>query len=461
MERMSSIWTIRRSATDSKLAGLCGGVAQHWGIDPVLVRVGWVLLALSGGIGLVLYLAGWLLIPVEGNEKAPIDDLFGESVRRWPRELWITLVVVLCLAMFAIFGWWLSPFGVGPAIVIAVIWYFGFYKGRHDRGAGVAPGSSTESLTQSAEPTQPQFVRYPGPPTAFTEAAEAWQRRIEEHTRQVGTAGQTRAMPPGQWPHPPAGNLPEMVSEHLHPSTSSGRNFPAESEPVEHTAFLAEPDPVGLYVEPPTAAPVKMSDTRSAKRLRLISLIALGLTLSGLGMAQALGAAIPLAGYLAAALLVIALTLVAATWLGMARGLLPLGILLAVAVVIITAAGPALRVPVATTSTHTYSTIAELPAGDTEDYGDLSIDLSQLPVTRDATYAAHVDLGRLEVTVPKDANVLINYTADLGAVRAYGADVKAGSDLDGRITDPQPARPGQHTLTLELSVDAGNIEVRR
>src|SRR5512133_4138349 len=122
MDRMSSVWTIRRSATDAKVAGLSSGLAQHWGIDPVLVRVGWVLLALSGGIGLVLYLAGWLLIPVEGNEKAPVDDLFGESVRRWPRELWITLVVVLSLAMGTVFGS-LSPFSIGLAIVIAAIWY--------------------------------------------------------------------------------------------------------------------------------------------------------------------------------------------------------------------------------------------------------------------------------------------------------------------------------------------------
>ena len=48
---MSSIWTVRRSSSDVKLAGLCGGLARHWGIDPVLVRVGWALLALSGGIG--------------------------------------------------------------------------------------------------------------------------------------------------------------------------------------------------------------------------------------------------------------------------------------------------------------------------------------------------------------------------------------------------------------------------
>ena len=443
---MSSIWTIRRSATDAKLAGLCGGVAQHWGVDPLLVRVGWVLLALSGGIGLVLYLAGWLLIPVEGNHRAPVDDLFGESVRRWPKELWITLVVVASLAMFMIFGW-LSPFNIGPAIVIAVIWYFGFYKGRHDKRSSKSQISAHDSSPRPEEPVQPEFIRYDGPPSAFTEAAAAWQHRIEEHARQAGAPPHTAATPPEAWPNPPSAILSEP---------------PSDQQAAEHTAFLAEPDPAGIYVEPPQSAPLKMSETRSAKRLRLVSLIVLGLTLSGLGMAQALGVAIPLAGYLAAALLVIGLTMVAAAWLGMARGLLPLGIVLALAVVIITAVGPALRVPAATASSHAYTSVSELPvAGDTEDFGKLSVDLGQLAMTSDATYAAHVDLGQLEVTVPKNANVVINYTADLGAVRAYGADIQAGSDLTGQLKDPRQGQPGQHTLTLDLSVDAGNIEVRR
>jgi hypothetical protein len=193
----------------------------------------------------------------------------------------------------------------------------------------------------------------------------------------------------------------------------------------------------------------------------MVSLIAIGLTLSGLGVAQALGVAIPLASYLAAALLVIGLTLLIATWLGMARGLLPVGAFLAVAVLIVTAAGPALRVPVPETS-HAYTTLAELPAaGDSEDFGRLAVDLSQLAVTTDASYTAHVDVGRLEVTVPKDAYVVVNYTADMGAVHAYGEEIRAGSEITGRLNPPQPARPGQHTLTLDLSVDAGNIQVQR
>ena len=458
---MSSIWTIRRSATDAKLAGLCGGVAQHWRVDPLLVRVGWVLLALSGGVGLVLYLAGWLLIPVEGKDKAPVEDLFGESVRRWPRELWITFVVIASLAISMIFGW-LSPFTIGPAIVIAVIWYFGFYKGRHDKRSVTLPSSPAEARPAAPQSTVPQFVEYPGPPTPFTQAADAWQRRIEEHTRQVTAATTTSpspattassvpapagAEPPTEWPTPPRPNLSPT---------------PTDPQAAEHTAFLAEPDPVGLYVESHRAAPIKLSDTRSARRLRLVSLIMLGVTLSGLGIAQALGVAIPLAGYLAAALLIIGLTLVAATWLGRARGLLPLGVILAIAAVLVTAAGPAFRIPVAARSTHMYANLAELPAaGDSQDFGELSVDLSQLAVTGDATYRAHVDVGQIDVTVPRDANIVINYKADLGAVRAFGAEVQGGSDLGGQLSDPQPPQVGRHTLTLDLSVDAGNIEVQR
>jgi len=239
-------------------------------------------------------------------------------------------------------------------------------------------------------------------------------------------------------------------------------HIPTERQATEHTAFLAEPDPVGLYVESPRAAPIKLSDTRSARRLRLVSLIMLGVTLSGLGIAQALGVAIPLAGYLAAALLIIGMTLVAATWLGRARGLLPLGVVLAIAAVLVTAAGPAFRIPTAASSTHVYVNLAELPAaGDSQDFGELSIDLSQLAVTGDATYRAHVDVGQIAVTVPRDANVVINYKADLGAVRVFGAEVQGGSDLGGQLSDPQPPQAGQHMLTLDLSVDAGNIEVQR
>jgi phage shock protein PspC (stress-responsive transcriptional regulator) len=47
------------------VVGVAGGIAQYVGVDPVLIRIIFVLLALFGGGGLLLYLICWLLIPEE------------------------------------------------------------------------------------------------------------------------------------------------------------------------------------------------------------------------------------------------------------------------------------------------------------------------------------------------------------------------------------------------------------
>ena len=54
-----------RSKTDRKLAGVCGGLAQYFGVDATLIRVLFVLLAVLGGSGLVLYVAMWIIVPNE------------------------------------------------------------------------------------------------------------------------------------------------------------------------------------------------------------------------------------------------------------------------------------------------------------------------------------------------------------------------------------------------------------
>ena len=56
---------LHRSRTDRKLAGICGGLAQYFNVDPTLVRVLFVLLAVLGGSGLVLYVAMWIIVPKE------------------------------------------------------------------------------------------------------------------------------------------------------------------------------------------------------------------------------------------------------------------------------------------------------------------------------------------------------------------------------------------------------------
>jgi phage shock protein PspC (stress-responsive transcriptional regulator) len=54
---------LRRSTTDRVLGGVCAGIADYYGLDPVLVRVAFVLLAFLGGPGILLYLILLLVIP--------------------------------------------------------------------------------------------------------------------------------------------------------------------------------------------------------------------------------------------------------------------------------------------------------------------------------------------------------------------------------------------------------------
>ncbi len=54
---------LRRSTSDRVLGGVCAGIADYYGLDPVLVRVAFVLLAFLGGPGILLYIILLLVIP--------------------------------------------------------------------------------------------------------------------------------------------------------------------------------------------------------------------------------------------------------------------------------------------------------------------------------------------------------------------------------------------------------------
>ena len=54
-----------RSRKDRKLAGVCGGLAAYWGIDPVIPRLVWVAFALAAGAGILAYVICWIVIPQE------------------------------------------------------------------------------------------------------------------------------------------------------------------------------------------------------------------------------------------------------------------------------------------------------------------------------------------------------------------------------------------------------------
>lgn len=57
------------------LGGVAVGLADYLGVDPTLVRIGFVALAFLGGLAVPLYLAGWLLIPDEDTEQSIAEEL--------------------------------------------------------------------------------------------------------------------------------------------------------------------------------------------------------------------------------------------------------------------------------------------------------------------------------------------------------------------------------------------------
>ena len=60
---------IRRSRANRRVAGVAGGLGRHLDIDPVILRVAFVVLTFFGGVGLLLYVALWLLLPEDGSDQ--------------------------------------------------------------------------------------------------------------------------------------------------------------------------------------------------------------------------------------------------------------------------------------------------------------------------------------------------------------------------------------------------------
>ena len=54
---------ITRSRDQRMIAGVSGGIAEYFGIDPTIVRLAWVVSAFLGGAGVVAYAVAWVIIP--------------------------------------------------------------------------------------------------------------------------------------------------------------------------------------------------------------------------------------------------------------------------------------------------------------------------------------------------------------------------------------------------------------
>jgi phage shock protein PspC (stress-responsive transcriptional regulator) len=62
---------LRLSAKERMIGGVCGGLGEHFELDPILFRAAFLVLAFLGGLGILLYVVLWLLMPGPARAPAP------------------------------------------------------------------------------------------------------------------------------------------------------------------------------------------------------------------------------------------------------------------------------------------------------------------------------------------------------------------------------------------------------
>ncbi|GAB3199420.1 PspC domain-containing protein [Nocardioides hungaricus] len=161
---------LRRSRTDRKVAGVAGGLARHLDVDPLILRVAFVVLAFFGGAGLIVYGACWLLVPEDGARRAPfhLDE----------RSRTVALVIVGVLAALALVGdSWGAFWFPWPVAIVALVALWVLTR-NNQRPAPPPPPAYTPPYTQTdaqaaaptpqpyhTEPVRPfqSYVRPPNP----------------------------------------------------------------------------------------------------------------------------------------------------------------------------------------------------------------------------------------------------------------------------------------------------------
>ena len=397
--------TLYRSRSDRKLAGVCGGLAAYLGIDPIILRILVVVLALFGGSGVLLYAAAWLLLPDEGQSRSELQKLLDRDGNR-PAAFTIVVTVLVIigalLAFSSVFDRHRFP-GTGPDIwplvavggIAALVWY-----NRRNPRPPVAPPYTHSQPAPYGTPAQPYAPAASYTPPASYNPAASYS-------------------PPASYAFtPPA---PYVVTK----------------QPRRRRSVLG---PLTLSVAAIAAG------------------VMLPLDLSGHWH-------VPAAAFLAVLLAIVGLGLVVGAFVGRSRGLIAWGILLSL-VTAVAGAIPAIDVRGTGDVTWRPAAVSAFPAdGYHWGAGNATLDLTGLPAqTGTVEVRGKLGAGTLVVLVPDNVRLVIDAHVGLGNIRLPDGNENDGI---GRRTDlviePSSA-PGTAvggTLNLRLDVGAGTLEVRR
>lgn len=110
---------VRRSRTDRVLGGVCGGLGRYLNVDPVLLRIAAVALALSGGLGVLAYVVAWIVIP---EQAGPESEPPAPAVNRHGVALVVgtSLVALGALLLVQQIVPWFSGAFFWPVVIVAI-----------------------------------------------------------------------------------------------------------------------------------------------------------------------------------------------------------------------------------------------------------------------------------------------------------------------------------------------------
>jgi phage shock protein PspC (stress-responsive transcriptional regulator) len=398
-EEMHDISSLRRSSDNPMVAGVAQGLARHFDIDPLLVRVVLAALTVFGGAGLVLYLLAWVTIPRDDEH----DSILSRPLRRDPERVMTAGLAVACVIAAATMIGALS-FGAPnlvPVLIvsIAAIAVFALFSHRSDRTGVAAPADFPA----------------PVPPPPGAEPVEA-TRVFAEH----GT-----------------GIVSEPVTDVLPLDAGDGDGATGYLPPVPQ--------------EPPPPRPPRAPRSH----LFALTMAVIAIVIGALWVYDANGHSVPPSVYPGTALGIIAAGLIVGAWWGRSRLLIFVGLLATAATIVTTIVGPGPNGEriYSPTSTAVLSSTYRHGAGRIVVHLEDLVDPANL---HGRTVHITSGVGLVELTVPSSIDVGINAHVNHGDI----SGLKGTEDL-GQGEQRVTAVPGSHDLTVDIDLSLGQIVVRR
>ncbi len=443
-------WTRRprRSTNDRKVAGVAGGLGRAFGVDPVLIRVGFVVLTVTGGFGGLLYVLGWLFLPADGDEVSAAESLIGRGRSSTPPALAVGLAIVAAVSIASMFSWGLPfwPLVIGAIIAISVA------RKRQQGCSGHGKVNGEEWAARMTEKSQ-----------SWGEQAEQWVAR-QPWSGTPNPGSQDAASPfdkPAFWDERGDTSRVSLKKDEA-PTGPAGSAVPDEPRAPQPPAW----DPLGVapfawdLPEPtPLAPPPPLARQRS-----VIGRVTMGAVLLVGGVATAGVFAgwwqLSWAGVSATALAVVALGLLVGSFRGRGQSLIGPGIFLSVLTLGLTVTGINGTTGYGQQTWAPTSVAAATAQSPFElNGGQGTLDLSRLtvPAGQIANIDVEVRAGQASVIVPDDATVNATCTANAGEVDCLGVQ---SDGLQQEVTSRQDGSSDEGTINLTVHVGAGQAEVR-